>query len=66
MENGTSSSKPVCFAEDKMTNKEIRRFGVVDIAKKMREVRLRFYGHVMEEKEPIRDIEQDPTEKHIL
>jgi hypothetical protein len=56
MENGKSSSKPVGFAEDKMTNKEIRRFRVVDIAKEVREARLICYGHVMEESQPVRDI----------
>ena len=63
----TSSRKPVGFPEDKMTNKEIRRFRVVDIAKEVRDTRLIFYGHVMEEKEPVRDIEQliKNTRKHL-
>ena len=45
--------------KDRIKNKEIRRrCGVVDIAEKVRETRLRWYGHIMrrDKGEPVRDI----------
>jgi hypothetical protein len=39
-------------------NEEIRRCGVVDITEKVREARLRWYGHIIrrDEEELVRDI----------
>ena len=44
--------------KDKIRNDEIRRCGVVFIAGKVKEARLRWYGHVLRrsEEEPIRSI----------
>ena len=40
-----------------MWNEKIRRCGLVDLAKKVREARLRWYGHaIRDEGELIRDI----------
>jgi hypothetical protein len=43
---------------DILWNEEIRRSGVVDIAEKVREAKLRWYGHEIrrDEGEPARDI----------
>ena len=44
--------------DDKISNEEFRRRGLVDIAGKIREARLKWYGHVIrrDEKELVRDI----------
>ena len=41
-----------------MWNEEIKRYGLVDLAEKMKKARLRWYGHIIrrDEGELIRDI----------
>jgi hypothetical protein len=43
---------------DTLWNEEIRRCGVLDIAEKMREARLKWYGHIIrrDEGQLVRDI----------
>ena len=44
--------------KETLWNEEIRRYGVVDITEKVREARLRWYGHIIrgDEGELVRDI----------